>query len=376
MKVISLFSNIGISETFLEEIDFKVVLASEICKRRMQLYSDFYPKTDCKLGDFSDQHFFKKLVDESIKIQPEIILATPPCQGMSTAGQQVQFDPRNDLNVNLINYLKVINPKYIFIENVPLFLKTKILYKECPILIKDLLNFELKKKYHIEYKILNTKNYSVPQSRSRVIFLLTRKDIEKRWTFPKQDMKIITLNDAIGNLPKLDPWIKDVTETEQKYIFPQFYKRKIQASKISKWHKPPHHLKRQVLVMMKTPSGKSAFSNQIHKPIKENGETVKGYGNTYKRQDWNLPAFTITMDNVKISSQNNVHPGRFLEKNKIGEDVYSDARVLTFYELMKLTTLPDEWSVPTGSSEAFIRRVIGEGIPPLLVKKIFNSLNQ
>ena len=115
--------------------------------------------------------------------------------------------------------------------------------------------------------------------------------------------------------------------------------------------------------MMNTPTGKSAFSNPIYKPIKENGELVKGFKNTYKRQNWNSPAYTITMDNVKISSQNNVHPGRCVGKDELGINIYSNPRVFS-----------DNWSVPNGSSEAFIRRVMGEGIPPLLTKKIFNTL--
>ncbi len=126
--------------------------------------------------------------------------------------------------------------------------------------------------------------------------------------------------------------------------------------------------------MMNTPTGKSAFSNPIYKPIKENGELVKGFKNTYKRQNWDSPAYTITMDNVKISSQNNVHPGRCVGKDELGNNIYSNPRVFSFYELMKISSLPDNWSVPNGSSEAFIRRVMGEGIPPLLTKKIFNTL--
>jgi DNA (cytosine-5)-methyltransferase 1 len=80
------------------------------------------------------------------------------------------------------------------------------------------------------------------------------------------------------------------------------------------------------------------------------------------------------MDNVKISSQNNVHPGKKIGKNKDGIDLYSDARTLTLYELMLLMSLPKNWAVPENSSEAFLRRIIGEGIPPLMVKHIFENI--
>ena len=80
------------------------------------------------------------------------------------------------------------------------------------------------------------------------------------------------------------------------------------------------------------------------------------------------------MDNRKISSQNNVHPGRLIGKDENGFDIYSDPRALTVYELMKIMSLPDDWPLPSNTSAAFLRSVIGEGIPPLFVKKVYQNL--
>jgi DNA (cytosine-5)-methyltransferase 1 len=82
------------------------------------------------------------------------------------------------------------------------------------------------------------------------------------------------------------------------------------------------------------------------------------------------------MDNRKISSQNNVHPGRFVGKDNNGESVYSDARVLTLYELMRVMSIPDNWNVPLNTDEAFLRRIIGEGIPPLFMRKLFAQITR
>ena len=161
---------------------------------------------------------------------------------------------------------------------------------------------------------------------------------------------------------------------EMKEMFPEYEEKKERALEISRWNIPPHHIKRQVVSMMHTPTGKTAFDNEKYFPVKENGTPVKGYRNTYKRQNWDTPAYTVTMDNRKISSQNNVHPGRYLGKDKNGDDVYSDARTLTLYELMLVMSLPSDWPVPEKTSEAFLRRIIGEGIPPLFVKKVFEKL--
>ena len=120
--------------------------------------------------------------------------------------------------------------------------------------------------------------------------------------------------------------------------------------------------------MIHTPTGCTAFDNAEYYPVKENGEPVKGYRNTYKRQNWDTPAYTVTMDNRKISSQNNVHPGRKEGVDSEGNIVYSDPRALTLYELMIIMSLPKDWPV--------LRRIIGEGIPPLFVKKVFEKLTR
>ena len=129
--------------------------------------------------------------------------------------------------------------------------------------------------------------------------------------------------------------------------------------------------------MMYTPTGQTAFDNPMeHRPMKTDGSLVRGYHNTYKRQNWDTPAYTVTMDNRKISSQNNVHPGRLVGQDENGENIYSDARTLTLYELMRVMSIPEEWNVPMNTDEAFLRRIIGEGIPPLFMRKLFAQITR
>ena len=243
------------------------------------------------------------------------------------------------------------------------------------LLIPEYLSRELSDEYVITKQIINTKDYSVPQTRERAITLMSKKG-EPLWEVPNKDEKEVTLYDAIGNLPMLDPFVTDVSEGELLEMFPHFYERQEAARKISVWHNPPHHVRRQVVAMQHTPTGCTAFDNTVYFPTKNDGTPVKGYHNTYKRQNWNTPAYTVTMDNRKISSQNNVHPGKLEYVNENGEEIYSDPRTLTLYELMIVSSLPSDWPVPKTTSEAFLRRIIGEGIPPLFVKKVFENLKE
>lgn len=372
LKGVSLFANIGVAEAYFKEIGISVCIANELIKRRAKLYSEIYQETEVVEGDFTDVDVFNKIKSKAIKEEVDFIMATPPCQGMSTAGRQDKNDKRNDLIIPTIKFIKELNTKYALIENVPQFLKTTVIYKNNEIKILELINKELGSNYIINSSIIDTKDYKVPQSRKRAIITMTRNDIKKEWKLPKKHDSLVTLENTIGNIPIIDPFIKDVTEKELLEIFPNFYNRKEKALKISKWNIPPIHIKRQVIAMMHTPTGKSAFENEVHKPKKENGDLIKGYKNTYKRQNWDTPGYAITMDNRKISSQDNVHPGRQIKNSK--GLIYSDPRTLTLYELMKVMSLPDDWPIPENTSEAFIRRVIGEGIPPLFIKQLFQEI--
>lgn len=375
MKALSLFANIGVAEAYLERIGFEVVVANELIERRAALYSKIYPHTQMICGDITDDNIKKKIISASIEKGVDIVMATPPCQGMSTAGQQDSDDIRNKLVCEVVDVVTKLKPKYVFIENVPLFYNTEIEVNGKKILIPTYLNNQLSDAYVINSYTIDTKDYSVPQTRERAIILMSRKG-ETEWILPEKDAEIVTMRDAIGYLPILDPYVKDVDDSERERMFPHYAERKEAALAISPWHNPPEHIKRQVVAMQHTAPGCTAFDNPVYFPVKENGDAVKGYHNTYKRQNWDTPAYTVTMDNRKISSQNNVHPGREEYVDENGETIYSDARTLTLFELMKVMSLPDDWPVPLNTPEAFLRRIIGEGIPPLFIKKVFEQLKR
>lgn len=375
MKALSLFANIGVAEAYLEQIGIDVVVANEFVPSRAKMYSSIYPRTNMICGDINDPLVFSQIMRASLDEKVEMVVATPPCQGMSTAGEQDENDERNKLILPTIAAIRIIKPKYAFLENVPMFYQTEIPYKDGRMLIPDVMRAELEELYDIEFKVLNTADYGVPQTRERAITLLTLKNAGLyHWDHPHPDEHQATLFDAIGHLPMLDPYVRDISEEELLRMFPHYYERRDAAAKISPWHVPPEHVRRQVVAMQHTPTGCTAFDNPVYYPVKEDGSRVRGYRNTYKRQNWNTPAYTITMDNRKISSQNNVHPGRpeYIDEN--GDQIFSDARTLTTYELMLASSLPADWPVPVDTPDAQLRRLIGEGIPPLFARRIFEQL--
>ena len=369
---LSLFSNVGIAETYLYKYNVNICVANEIDPQRAKFYQELYPLCNMICGDITHNDVFNKVVESAQDKNVDFIIATPPCQGMSTAGKKDPNDIRNNLIFYAIEAIKIIKPKFIILENVTMQNHTKINYKGEKILIPDYIYHELGNEYNFnQNRIVNAMDYGIPQSRIRNIYLLSSKKTNIQWEFPEKNNNIITMKDAIGDLPSLDPLLRDKNE---RWRFPEFEKKKANGLKVSKWHYPPTHSWKQVEWMIHTPSGFSAFKNDIFFPQKDN-RRIKGAPRTYMRMDWNKPATTILQNSGVISTFSTVHPGRKIKDDgtEIGR-IYSDARALTIYELLILTSLPKNWHIPDWANDTFIRKVIGEGIPPKLIEAAIKTL--
>ena len=350
LKGLSLFSSAGIAETYYKDIGIDIVIANELIEKRANLYKKLYPTSTMIQGSILDKEVNTKLQEELKKEKIDIIIATPPCQGVSLAGknksqQAMANDERNHLIFKVIEYAHLIQPKYILIENVPRYLQLFLVYNNEFVTIEEILKSEFGDKYTIKIDVLDASEFGVPQKRKRAFIKLCQKDLQ--WGDAKKEAKRITLRDAIGHLPSL--------ESNERSDIPWHYSRK--------------HTATNILWMQHTPTNRSAFENKIHYPQKSNGDKVKAFKTTYARMDWDQPAPTITMRNDCIASQRNVHPGNLKE-----DGTYSDARVLTPLELMILTSLPIDWGIPKETPETLIRQVLGECVPPLLIKKVLEPI--
>lgn len=373
LRGLSLFANVGIAEAYMKDIGVDIILANEIDKDRAHFYQDVYKDTHMVCGDITDDEVREGIVNEAIQKNVDFVIATPPCQGMSEAGLRLELDPRNQLISYAIDVIKRIKPKFVFMENVPKQLTTKIKCENEIVLIPEYIKRELGENYKFNKETLvMAKDYGVPQLRERNIFLLVRKDIQGvTWEFPEKQ-KEITLREAIGCLPSLDPYLREgIKKTLEK--FPDFEKKKTAGLAVSKWHYPPTHSWKQVEWMMHTPSGKSAIYNEIYYPQKADGTPVKAHHNHYRRLKWDMPCRTITQNNGVISSLACVHPGNAYQSDT-GEILYSDPRVLSIYELLIVMSLPLDWPIPEWASDTLIRKVFGEGIPSKLVRAIMLAL--
>ena len=370
---LSLFSIVGVAEAYFKEIGVNIVLANELLEERARFYSDVYKDTEMICGDITDENIQRTIVEKAKELGVDFIIATPPCQGMSKLGSMDPNDVRNRLIYYAVEIIKKVNPKYILLENVPQILNTKVVVNGKTMLIPDYLHEELGESYNInDDPRIKAMDYGVPQMRPRCIYLLTRKDTNIMWDFPKPDEKVVTLRDALKDVPSLDPLLREGYDETIK-MFPEYENKKKRGLELSKWHYPPTHNNRHVEWMMHTPSGCSSIYNEIYFPQKPDGTRISAHENQYRRHNWDKPCRTITQNNGVISSLCCVHPGyKYISDS--GENLYSDPRVFSIYELLIVSSLPTDWNIPDWAKESLIRHVIGEGIPPLLVKRIMEEL--
>lgn len=176
MKILSLFSGIGAFEKALENLNvpFELVAFCEIDKYAAKSYCAIHSVDESKnLGDITK-------VDET-KLPKDIDLLTYgfPCQDISLAGKQQGLfnedgtQTRSGLFFEALRIIEGTKPKIAIAENVKNLVSKK--FTEQFQIVLDSLE---EAGYNNYWKILNAKDFGVPQNRERVFIVSIRKDID------------------------------------------------------------------------------------------------------------------------------------------------------------------------------------------------------
>lgn len=187
---VSLFCGAGGLDLGFERAGFRTIWAndfeSDACKTH-ENWSD--AKVVC--GDIAK-------VDVATIPDSDIILGGFPCQGFSLSGPRKIDDSRNVLYKHYVKIVKEKRPLMFIGENVKGLLTMgdgKIIeaiieeFSECG--------------YDVYYKLLNARDYGVPQDRERVIICGFRKDLEiKKFEFPRPRGYKVSLKEALKNIPE------------------------------------------------------------------------------------------------------------------------------------------------------------------------------
>ena len=158
MKYLSLFSGIGGFELGLQnsKYEFENIGYSEIDKYAKSIYSRWFPGHK-DLGDASE-------IDPKELQDFELLVGGFPCQAFSHAGQRKGFDDtRGTLFFEIARICAEKKPRYLLLENVK-----GLLSHDGGRTFKKILGILSELGYDVEWEVLNSKSFAVPQNRERV----------------------------------------------------------------------------------------------------------------------------------------------------------------------------------------------------------------
>ena len=375
---VSLFSSAGIGCYGFKEMGFCCIATVELLEKRLKIqrYNE-----KCMLssgyicGDMTQAETQTKIFEE-LKLwndcfglkELDVLIATPPCQGMSVANHKKGDElKRNSLVVESIKITRKVLPKFFIFENVRAFLTsvcTDVDGNDKP--IHDAIDMNLGGYYNILYRVVNFKDYGCPSSRTRTLVIGVRKDITDVTpydVFPDVSPEK-TLRETIGYLPSLTT----MGEISPNDIYHNFRKY---APHMEAW-------------ISEIGEGQSAFDNtdisRIPHTVKDGVVVYNAQknGDKYTRQYWDKVAPCIHTRNDILASQNTVHP--------------SDNRVFSIREVMLMMSVPTSFrwtdipfeelnSLPLEDKVKFlkqeemnIRQNLGEAVPTIIFKQIARKI--
>lgn len=377
---VSLFSSAGIGCYGFKEAGYSCIATVELLERRLKIQkhnnkcmlSSGYICGDMTLSETKDKIFHELNVwKDCFGVNDlDVLIATPPCQGMSVANHKKGDElKRNSLVVESIKITQDVKPKLFIYENVRAFLNsicTDLDGQDKP--IQEAITMNLGGAYNILFRVVNFKDYGCPSSRTRTLVIGVRKDltdITPMDVFPDKSSEK-TLRDTIGHLPRLTT-MGEISETDIYHNFRKY------APHMEAW-------------ISEIKEGQSAFDNddisRIPHTVK-NGVIVynaQKNGDKYTRQYWDKVAPCIHTRNDIMASQNTVHP--------------TDNRVFSIREVMLMMSVPAsfQWtdipfeklnSLPLKEKQAFlkkeemnIRQNLGEAVPTIIFRQIANKIRQ
>jgi DNA (cytosine-5)-methyltransferase 1 len=170
---------------------FHTIYSNDLFKEANQSYSINFPRV-CQ----------QELDIRKVKNFPnaDLVLGGFPCPGFSEAGPRLIDDERNFLYIHFIRCLIQAKPFAFIAENVKGMLtlgKGEVLNQ----IVEDFASAG----YNVKFKLVNARDYGVPQTRERVFIVGIRNDIDFNYEFPEtthgsEKLPFVTLRDVIGDL--------------------------------------------------------------------------------------------------------------------------------------------------------------------------------
>ena len=314
----------------------------------------------------------------NLKGNVDLVVGGPPCQGFSMAGKRQNDDVRNQLMHSYIEIVRLVQPKFLFFENVQGFTVDfkgeDTLKNYSNILLDELKNMG----YKVECQIIMMSEFGVPQNRKRFILFASKDKLRKSFfdilTYNRDNflkdrrLKLpITVSQAIDDL-KYEHGVVDSQDTKN---FTNGTYGKVNSS---------------YQRLMKKNIDKKSIPDS-HRFAKHREETVELFERLMQASDKVL-RITPQMDMVKGLKKRGVTPLK--EKSvcntitSIPDDYihYAEPRIMTVREHARIQSFPDEYEFKGPYTTGGERRKIdvprytqvANAVPPLFAEQVGNVI--
>jgi DNA (cytosine-5)-methyltransferase 1 len=290
----------------------------------------------------------------------DVLVGGPPCQGYSVYNHgRGEDDPRSGLFKEYIRLLKGLQPKWLVMENVTGL--TSI--SGGRLLDEILLSIRSAGYPNVEYRVLKTEEFGVPQERRRIIFIANRLGLPVLFpkpTFGPNGKPYTTIWDAIGDLPPIfqqaqfeqgapyasapasayQKLLRDRQKTVQNHYGPKLSKTNLERIR----HIPSGGSWRDIPVSL-LPEGMKRAKRSDH---------TKRYGRP-----------RMTDLSCTILTKCDIHWGAYIHPIQ--------NRAFTVREAARIQSFPDSFIFHGSMTEQFVQ--VGNAVPPMLAKAIAETIN-
>ena len=263
----------------------------------------------------------------------DLLAGGPPCQGFSLQRRGDRHDPRNEMSLIFLDWVRKLRPKAFLIENVPAIrsVRGRAVITAVEDVATDL-------DYGLNISTVNALDYGIAQNRRRAFIVGMIGHYEFKWPDPCDTQ--LTVKDAIGDLAS------PPADGTPHQAIPNHYRE----ARLS-----PKNLAR----IRAVPEGGSRLDLPEHLQL-DCHRSGHRHLDTYGRLAWNLPSGTIT---ARFDS---------FTRGRFGHPV--EDRSITLREGARLQGFPDKFVFLGNREEG--ARMIGNAVPPPLARAFGAALMQ
>ena len=340
-NAIDLFCGAGGLSCGFERAGYKILLGIDNDQKALETFESNHDGARSICGDITQISYEKDIKPIIGEKTIDVIIGGPPCQGMSLSGPRKFDDPRNKLYLSYIRLVKEIQPKAFVIENVPglvgLFggqIKDSIISKFTEM------------GYKIQYKILCSADYGVPQMRKRVVFVGYKNG---SFEYPTENKEYVSCEMALSDLP---PLVDTLGEEIMQYATePQNEYQRImrENSDLVHNHVAANHSEKVQKIIALVPAGGN------YKNLPEEYRNTRNFHVAWTRFPDNQPAPTID-----TGHRHHFH--------------YRYNRVPTVRECARIQSFPDDFVFIGNKTQQF--RQVGNAVPPLMAEAIAKQVTK